>query len=65
MQYLHFVDPMVHVGKSTAGWTPTFKVDPILNAVKKAATSLWDLGRDRTVDESGIGYKGRGISWTQ
>jgi hypothetical protein len=58
-QYLHFTDPTVHVGRDDPTWSPIYKVAPVINAVKSASKSLCNLGEFRTVDESGIGYKGR------
>jgi hypothetical protein len=55
----------VHVSRTDDEWSPYFKVAPAIYAVKSACKTLCNLGADRVVDESGIGYKGRAISWVQ
>ena len=63
--YLHFSDPTNIVLKGDASWNPIHKVEQFIEPIKVASRTLFDVGPSVVVDESGIGYKGRGINWVQ
>ena len=51
--------------KTDLGWDPLLKVSNFLSPIQSACARLYHLGPNVAVDESGIGYKGRGVTWTQ
>lgn len=65
LRYLHFVDNTAVPKKGDHGWSPTFKVDPVLLHFNAVFKLLWTLGRSMSIDESMIRYSGRAIAWVQ
>lgn len=65
IRYMHFVDNTKAAKKGEHGWSPTFKVDPVLDHFTTLFKQLWTLGQKFCIDESMIKYNGRAISWVQ
>jgi len=57
--FLHFNDSSVQPKKGEEGYNPMYKVQTLLNLTVPRYRQLYQSGRDLSVDESMIKYKGR------
>ncbi|XP_033756191.1 piggyBac transposable element-derived protein 4-like [Pecten maximus] len=58
-QYIHLRDTAVIPGRDDPDYDPLFKVRPMLDMVSKKFRKAYKPGRDLSVDEAMIGFKGR------
>lgn len=59
LRYLHCNDNLQAVPRGQEGHDPGFKIRPVLELVNGSFSTNYHLGRDITVDESIVGFKGR------
>jgi len=58
-QYIHLRDTSDTPGRDDPRYDPLFKVRPLLDNVAKNFRTVYKPGRDLSVDEAMVGYKGR------
>ena len=59
MQFLHLNDSSQYIPKGQPGYNALYKVCPFLDALILHIKQAYTLGREISVDESMIGFKGR------
>jgi len=59
LRFLHLNDSTKYVSKGQPGHDPLFKLRPFLDPLIESFQAVYSLGREISVDESMIGFKGR------
>uniref|UniRef100_A0A8C4S1I0 PiggyBac transposable element-derived protein domain-containing protein n=1 Tax=Erpetoichthys calabaricus TaxID=27687 RepID=A0A8C4S1I0_ERPCA len=57
--FIHFCDNKKQIPRGEPGYNPMYKVQPLLDIVEPTYKQFYQPGRDLSVDESMIKYKGR------
>ena len=57
--FIHFVDNATRLDKDDENYDPLFKIQPILSSVTKSWQESITLGKNLSIDESMIGFRGR------
>ena len=65
-RFIHFCDNTAkRYVSGEAGYDPLYKVSYVMGEIMKYMHQAWTAGRDITIDESMIKYKGRAVCWVQ
>ena len=59
LRFLHLSDSSKYIPKGQPGYDPLYKIRPFVNPLLKNFQSAYNLGREVSIDESMIGFKGR------
>ena len=59
MKFLHLNDNKKYIKKGNPGYDPIYKLRPLYNSLMRNFKLAYNLGRELSLDESMIGFKGR------